>query len=69
MKVSIIVPVYNEEENIGLLYEEVEKSVKTMGIPWELILVDDGRPQTRQCGDPAEKFRANSSYRGRNRSF
>jgi glycosyltransferase involved in cell wall biosynthesis len=42
MKVSIIVPVYNEEENIGLLYEEVEKSVKTMGIPWELILVDDG---------------------------
>ncbi len=42
MKVSIIVPVYNEEENIGLLYKAVEKSVKTMGIPWELILVDDG---------------------------
>jgi glycosyltransferase involved in cell wall biosynthesis len=42
MKVSIIVPVYNEEENIGLLYEAVEKSAKTMGIPWELILVDDG---------------------------
>ena len=42
MKVSIIVPVYNEEENIGLLYKAVEKSAKTMGIPWELILVDDG---------------------------
>ena len=42
MKVSIIVPVYNEEESIGLLYEAVEKSVNTMGIPWELILVDDG---------------------------
>jgi len=42
MKVSIIVPVYNEEKNIGLLYKAVEKSAKTMGVPWELILVDDG---------------------------
>ena len=42
MKVSIIVPVYNEDKNIGLLYEAVEKSAKTMGVPWELILVDDG---------------------------
>jgi len=42
MKVSIIVPVYNEDENIELLYKAVEKSVTTMGIPWELILVDDG---------------------------
>ena len=42
MKVSIIVPVYNEEDSIGLLYKAVEKSLKTMRIPWELILVDDG---------------------------
>jgi glycosyltransferase involved in cell wall biosynthesis len=42
MKVSIIVPVYNEEESIGLLYQAVKKSLKTMGVPWELILVDDG---------------------------
>ncbi|MCD6576692.1 MAG: glycosyltransferase family 2 protein [Anaerolineaceae bacterium] len=42
MKISIIVPVYNEEESIGLLYEAVEKSVKILGMPWELILVDDG---------------------------
>ena len=42
MKISIIVPVYNEEESIGLLYKAVEKSIKTRGVPWELILVDDG---------------------------
>ena len=42
MKVSIIVPVYNEEESLGLLYSAVEKSAKTIGLPWELILVDDG---------------------------
>ena len=42
MKVSIIVPVYNEEESLGLLYDAVEKSAKIMDYPWELILVDDG---------------------------
>jgi len=42
MKISIIVPVYNEEESVGLLYKAVEKSLKTMMVPWELILVDDG---------------------------
>ena len=42
MKVSIIVPVYNEDKNIVLLYKAVEKSAKSMGVPWELILVDDG---------------------------
>lgn len=42
MKVSIIVPVYNEEDNIGLLYKAVEKSAESLGISWELVLIDDG---------------------------
>jgi len=42
MKVSIIVPVYNEEESLELLYTAVEKAAKAMELPWELILVDDG---------------------------
>jgi len=42
MKVSIIVPVYNEEDNIDLLYKAVEKSAETLGMPWELVLIDDG---------------------------
>ncbi|MDO9546227.1 MAG: glycosyltransferase family 2 protein [Pelolinea sp.] len=42
MKVSIIVPIYNEEESLGLLYDAVEKSAKTFKSSWELILVDDG---------------------------
>lgn len=42
MKVSIIVPVYNEENNINLLYEAVEKSANSLKTPWELILIDDG---------------------------
>jgi glycosyltransferase involved in cell wall biosynthesis len=42
MKVSIIVPVYNEEESLGQLYQAVETAAKKIGSPWELILVDDG---------------------------
>ncbi len=42
MMLSIIVPIYNEEENIGLLFAAIEKSVQKIEMPWELILVDDG---------------------------
>lgn len=37
-KVSIIVPLYNEEQNIEILYEEIKKNLSD----FELILVDDG---------------------------
>ena len=47
MNVSIIVPVYNEDKNVVLLYKAVEKSAKTMGVPWELILVDDSLEKIR----------------------
>ncbi|MBM3138462.1 MAG: glycosyltransferase family 2 protein [Chloroflexi bacterium] len=42
MKLSIIVPVYNEEESLNLLYGDIKKAVEPLNLPWELILVDDG---------------------------
>ena len=42
MMLSIVVPVYNEEQNVPLLFDAIEKSVKSIKMPWELILVDDG---------------------------
>ena len=42
MKLSVIVPVYNEQENIKPLYQAILKAVKLLKIQWELILVDDG---------------------------
>jgi len=39
---SIIVPVYNEEGNLELLFESIQKSAGLTGMEWELILVDDG---------------------------
>jgi glycosyltransferase involved in cell wall biosynthesis len=40
--ISIVIPVYNEEENIPGLYGRVKEVLETLGREWELVLVDDG---------------------------
>jgi glycosyltransferase involved in cell wall biosynthesis len=40
--ISITVPVYNEEQNIPLLYERVTPALGAIGVPWELVFVNDG---------------------------
>ena len=42
MDLSIVVPVYNEEENIHGIHREVVTALGESGIDFELILVDDG---------------------------
>lgn len=42
MDLSIVVPIYNEEENISLLHERVSSALANSTIAYELILVDDG---------------------------
>jgi len=39
---SIVVPTFNEEENLEQLYERVAGVVDGLDLDWELILVDDG---------------------------
>ncbi len=39
---SIVVPVYNEEENVCLLFEKIRVVCETMGEAYEAIFVDDG---------------------------
>jgi glycosyltransferase involved in cell wall biosynthesis len=42
-KVSIVVPLFNESESLGLLFEQIDQTMKGNGlIPYELIFVDDG---------------------------
>lgn len=40
--ISVVVPVYNEEEVLPELYKRTHKVLDEVGDPWELILVDDG---------------------------
>lgn len=42
MYLSVIAPVYNEHDNIPLLYDEMTKALKDFDKEWEFILVDDG---------------------------
>lgn len=39
---SIVIPVYNELLNLEQLIEECSSAADELGIPWELVLVDDG---------------------------
>lgn len=41
MEVSLIIPMYNEEENVLITLEEVKKVLKTCG-SYQIIAVDDG---------------------------
>jgi glycosyltransferase involved in cell wall biosynthesis len=42
MSISLVVPVYNEEENLPLLFDAILKVLKPLGRSWELIFIDDG---------------------------
>ena len=43
-RVSIIVPTYNEEENVRLLVERIDRALR--GMPYEVIFVDDSTDGT-----------------------
>ena len=40
--ISIVTPVYNEEDNVVFFHEEITKFMKTTGMDYELIYVNDG---------------------------
>jgi len=40
--ISLVIPVYNEEDNIDLLYQKILGAVETLNRTWEVVLVDDG---------------------------
>ena len=42
VELSLVVPVFNEEESVRPLVERICDSMKGYDKPWELILVDDG---------------------------
>lgn len=42
MDLSIVVPIFNEEENVAALHGEVVAALEKSAIAYELILVDDG---------------------------
>ena len=41
-QLSVIVPLYNEEESIGHLHEAISTEVSRLGVSYELVFVNDG---------------------------
>src|SRR5262245_47809429 len=39
---SLVIPVYNEEENLCLLFDAIQQALKPIDHSWEVIFVDDG---------------------------
>lgn len=70
MYLSLIIPVYNEEESLPLLHQAVHVALDGLTHPWEVIYVDDGSAdgsmtvlEKLAAGDPAHvgvvQFRRN----------
>jgi undecaprenyl-phosphate 4-deoxy-4-formamido-L-arabinose transferase len=55
--VSVVIPVYNEQDNLHELVERTLKACRSMDLPFEVILVDDGSHDHSAdfIGEAAEK--------------
>jgi glycosyltransferase involved in cell wall biosynthesis len=42
MNLSLVIPVYNEEQNLPLLFESICRALAPLKKSWEVIFVDDG---------------------------
>lgn len=42
MKLSLVIPVYNEEENLPILWQEIQSAVVPLNLAWDVTFVDDG---------------------------
>ena len=42
MNLSLIIPVYNEQDNLPMLFDAINETMPTLGKTWEVIFVDDG---------------------------
>jgi len=41
-ELSVVVPLFNEQENLAELHRRLSSTLGSMGIPYEILLVDDG---------------------------
>ena len=50
VEISVVVPLYNEEENLPELHQQLVQALAPLGRPFELVLVDDGGRDGTRAG-------------------
>ena len=49
MNISVVVPLFNEEESLPELYAWIERVMKANGFSFEVIFVNDGSTDRLNC--------------------
>lgn len=63
IELSVVVPIYNEEESVGPLMARIREALEHFDKSWELILIDDGSTDAtllnarKALGDPALRLK------------
>lgn len=57
--VSLVIPVYNEEENVPILHGEIHAALDPLGLDYEILWVDDG--STDRSGEALRRLAAADS--------
>jgi dolichol-phosphate mannosyltransferase len=42
MNLSIVIPVFNEHDNLPMLFDAIYTAMKNINRSWEVVFVDDG---------------------------
>jgi glycosyltransferase involved in cell wall biosynthesis len=63
--VSVVIPAFNEQRSIGHVIEETTSVMDDLGVPYEIIVVNDG--STDKTGQVATRYKATVLTNERNR--
>jgi len=63
--ISLVIPAYNEEKTIGNVLEQTIQVMDALGMPYEVIVVDDG--SSDRTKEMASKYKAKVLSNGKNR--
>ncbi len=74
--VSIVIPVYNEQDNLPRLFDEIARAMRPLARQWEVVFVDDGSTDTSlsvlkalAVANPEVRYLAFTRNRGQSAAF